>query len=193
MTSALNGLKFVGTSIPDSPAVGVLAAAAQVRSSITALFAFATAVGTVACREVAPGACLPERGVEVWVERRFPPTVQLADTVFASLSIAITPDSLRRLPTGSMISVIIAGPASAPLPDTVRVLSAELPFGQALWRGDQLRSGQYTAEMTTTGYGAGPHAFSLAPGERVEVEARLHHSATCEPDTAGLDGERDPR
>lgn len=155
------------------------------------LFAVATAFGAVACRESTLGTtCLPEGGVEVWVERRFPPTVQLADTAFASLSLSIARDSLRRVPTGAMISVIIAGPASAPLPDTVRVLSAELPSGQSLWRGDQLRSGRYTAMLTTTGYAAGPHAFSLAPGERVEVEARLHRAATCEPDSTGTSGQQ---
>jgi hypothetical protein len=121
--------------------------------------------------------------VEVWVERRYPPTVQLADTAFGSLSITVSRDTLARLPDGSMISVVIAGPASADLPDTVRVLSAELPSGEALWRGDQLRPGQYTAELTTQGHAAGPRTFSIAPGERVEVEARLRQSG-CDPDTA---------
>ena len=82
-----------------------------------------------------------------------------------------------------MISVVIAGPTDTTPPDTVRVLSAELPAGGALWRGDQLRAGVYTAELTTTGYAAGPRTFAVAPGERVEVEARLHRAVTCEPDS----------
>jgi len=139
----------------------------------------------VACRETGVGAaCPPSPGVEVWVERRFPATVELADTAFASLSLTITRDSTVRLPTGSMISAVFAGPSAATVPDTVRVLSAELPSGTALWRGDQLRPGEYTAQLRTTGYAAGPRSFSLAPGERVEMEARLHHT-TCAGDSAG--------
>src|SRR5262245_31493802 len=44
----------------------------------------------LACRETGPAVtCQPSAGVEVWVERRFPPTVDLADTAFASLSLSI--------------------------------------------------------------------------------------------------------
>ena len=137
------------------------------------------------CREPGGGAaCPPSPGVEVWVERRFPPTVELADTAFASLSLTITRDSTVHLPAGAMISAVLAGPAAATLPDTVRVLAAELPSGTALWRGDQLRAGEYTAELRTTGYAAGPRSFALAPGERVEIVARLHHTA-CAGDSAG--------
>lgn len=139
----------------------------------------------LACRPpIRDNGCGPERGVEVWVERRYPPTVQLADTAFGSLSIAVSRDTLARLPEGSMISVIIAGPVATEQPDTVRVLSAEVPSGVALWRGDQVRPGQYTAELTTQGYAAGPRTFSIAAGERVEVEARLRQSGGCAPDTA---------
>jgi hypothetical protein len=121
--------------------------------------------------------------VEVWVERRFPPTVQVADTAFASLSIAILRDSIAGRES-SMVSVLIAGPTKAVQPDTVRVLSAELPSGGALWRGDQLRAGDYVAHLTAAGYAAGPRVLSLAPGERVEVEAALRQSASCEPESA---------
>ena len=139
----------------------------------------------MACRETGPAvACEPSPGVEVWVERRFPPTVQLADTAFASLSLSIPRDSTARLPAGAMMSAVIAGPSTAALPDTVRVLSAELPSGAALWRGDQLRAGEYTAELRSAGYAAGPRAFSLAPGERVEIEARLRHTM-CPGDSVG--------
>jgi hypothetical protein len=133
--------------------------------------------GGMACRETSlAAACLPSPGVEVWVERRFPPTVELADTAFASLSLSIARDSTARLPDGAVLSAVIAGPSTAPLPDTVRILSTEPPSGAALWRGDQLRAGEYTAQLRTAGYSAGPRAFSLAPGERVEIEARLHHT-----------------
>jgi hypothetical protein len=156
-----------------------------VSSRVTASFVSCLALVAMACRQpMRDAACVPERGVELWVERRFPPTVEVADTAFASLSIAIARDSTARLPEGSVISVVIAGPSGAPLPDTVRVLSAELPPGGSLWRGDQLRPGQYTAQLTTTGYAAGPRTFSLAGGERVEVEARLHQSSSCEAGSA---------
>ena len=146
--------------------------------------ALVAAVAGLACREPSQtDSCLPDRGTEVWVERRFPPTVQLADTAFASLSLSIDRDSIAHLPTGSMISVVIAGPGAAKLPDTVRVLTAKQAPGSALWRGDQLRPGEYTARLSTAGYAAGPRTFSLAPGERVEVEARPHHTSTCEQDT----------
>ena len=131
----------------------------------------------MACRETEPTVeCQPSPGAEVWVERRFPPMVPLADTAFASLSLSIARDSTARLPAGATISAVIAGPSTAPVPDTVRVLSAELPAGAALWRGDQLRAGEYTAELRSAGYAAGPRAFSLAPGERVEIEARLRQT-----------------
>ncbi|HEX6051294.1 MAG TPA: hypothetical protein VFZ21_18565 [Gemmatimonadaceae bacterium] len=153
-------------------------------SPLTASFVLSALGFAMACRPpLRDSGCVPERGVEVWVERRFPPTVQLADTAFGSLSIAVSRDSLAQRAEGSMISVVIAGPAAAELPDTVRVLSAELPSGGALWRGDQLRPGQYTAELSTQGYAAGPRTFSIAAGERVEVEARLRQRASCDPDT----------
>ena len=149
-----------------------------------ASFVITIAVVATACQQAQrPGECLPERGVEAWVERRFPPTVELADTAFASLSLSIARDSTASLPTGSMISVIIAGPASATHPDTVRVLAAERTLGSSLWRGDQLRAGAYTAALSANGYVAGPRSFSLAPGERVEVEARLRQRADCERDS----------
>ena len=144
----------------------------------------------MACREAGPaGACQPSAGVEVWVERRFPSTVELADTAFASLSLSIARDSTARLPAGATISAVIAGPSTAPLPDTVRVLSAELPSRAALWRGDQLRPGEYTAHLRTAGYTAGPRAFSLAPGERVEIEARLRHTVCTGDSVRGSTGE----
>ena len=154
-------------------------------SRLTASFISCLALVAPACRQAFRDApCLPDRGVEVWVERRFPPTVEVADTAFASLSIAIARDSTARLPEGTTLSVVIAGPVAAAVPDTVRVLSAEVPPGRWLWRGDQLRAGQYTAHLTTTGYAAGPRTFSLGRGERVEIEARLHQSTTCEPENA---------
>ena len=144
----------------------------------------------MACRETEPAvACQPSPGVEVWVERRFPPTVDLADTAFASLSLSIARDSTPRLPAGATISAVIAGPSSAPLPDTVRVISAELPSGAALWRGDQLRAGEYTAELRSADYAAGPRAFSLAPGERVEIEARLRQTECGGDSVRGSAGE----
>ena len=147
----------------------------------------------VACGDAGVGdACPPSYRVEVWVERRFPPTVPLADTAFASISLTITRDSTVRLPTGAMISAVLAGPAAATLPDTVRVLSAELPSGTALWRGDQLRPGEYTAQLRTTGYAAGSRSFSLAPGERVEIEARLYHTG-CPGDSAGGSKDQESR
>ena len=132
----------------------------------------------VGCRETGFGtACPVSSGGEVWIERRFPPTVELADTAFASLSLSITQDSSARLPAGTMISAVIAGPSDAQLPDTVRVLSKEMHLGAALWRGDQLRPGEYTAQLRAADYSAGPRAFSLVPGERVEIEIRLQHTA----------------
>jgi hypothetical protein len=158
----------------------------HVSSRLTTTLVVTTSIVT-ACRQQQPertADCLPERGVEVWVERRFPPTVQVADTAFASLSITIARDSVAPLPDGSMISVVIAGPSAAPLPDTVRVLSAEQPSGASLWRGDQLRPGRYTAQLSNAAQVAGPRSFALAPGERVEIETRLHQAATCSPDSA---------
>ena len=155
------------------------------RASLTASFVIANAVAATACKQAQRAAdCVPEHGVEVWVERRFPPTVELADTAFASLSVSIALDSTSPLPAGSMISVIIAGPSTAPTPDTVRVLASERTVGASLWRGDQLRAGVYTAALSATGHAAGPRSFSLAPGERVEVEARLRQSTTCDSDSA---------
>ena len=150
----------------------------------------AVAWSGVACREPDfDAACPPSHDVEVWVERRFPSIVELADTAFASMSLTIARDSAVRLATGAMISAVIAGPSAATLPDTVRVLSAELPSGTALWRGDQLRPGEYTAQLRTTGYAAGPRAFLLAPGERVEIEARLHQTMCADGDS--VRGSRD--
>ena len=116
----------------------------------------------------------------MWVERRQPPAAAPADSTFASLSIATSRDSLARLPAGSVISLVIAGPAGSTPPDTVRLLTAEEPDGGPLWRGSELRPGEYTAQLTTPGYAAGPRTFRLNPGERAELEVRLHRTSTCD-------------
>lgn len=174
-------MKFESSAV-DSPDRRRPRTLAHVSSRLTAAFVVGITVVATTCRQPERSQeCLTDRGVEVWVERRFPPTVQVADTAFASLSLTVTRDSTAPFPDGSMISVVIAGPAAAELPDTVRVLSAEQPSGRSLWRGDQLKAGQYTAQLSTAGYVAGPRLFSLAPGERVEMETRLRQAATCPP------------
>jgi hypothetical protein len=150
-------------------------------------FALAAAVtlAGIGCRPSSPpDDCVPTPGTEIWVERRQPPAAGTSDTAYASLSIAMARDSVDRLPAGTMISLVIAGPSSATPPDTVRLLTAEDPTGLPLWRGDALRPGQYTAELTTSGFAAGPRTFTLAPGERAEVEVRVHRTSGCANDTA---------
>ena len=138
---------------------------------------------SLACRAGAPevASCTPTVTPEVWVERRFPATKTVADTSRASLAVALgqTTDSLDRLPARSMVSLLIAGPASAERPDTVRLLAAEDPERTPLWRGDQVRPGTYVASMRTQGYDAGPREFTIAPGERVEMEVTMHHATGC--------------
>jgi len=138
---------------------------------------------SLACRAGAPegAACTPTVTPEVWVERRFPATKTVEDTTRASLAVVLgqSADSLDRLPARSMISLLIAGPASAERPDTVRLMTAEEPERTPLWRGDQVRPGTYVASMTTQGYDAGPREFTIAPGERVEMEVTMHHTTGC--------------
>jgi hypothetical protein len=127
-------------------------------------------------------ACTPTTTPEVWVERRFPRATPPKDTSMkASLAIRLaeSADSLDRLPPRSMISVIIAGPAAAERPDTVRLITAEEPDRAPLWRGDQLRPGTYTANLTMQQYAAGPHRFVVAPGERIEMDVTMHHTTPC--------------
>lgn len=141
-------------------------------------------IAAIGCRpESRNETCVPMPGTEIWVERRQSAAAGMSDTTHATLSIAMAPDSVARLPQGTMISVVIAGPLSATPPDTVRLLTAEDPTGLPLWRGDALRPGQYTAELTTSGFAAGPRTFALAPGERAEVEVRLHPTTGCAADT----------
>ena len=142
------------------------------------------ASATLACRNSAPekASCTPTVTPEVWVERRFPAPSGTRDTTRASLSIGIAgSDSVDRLPPRSMISVVIAGPVAAERPDTVRLITAEQPNRAPLWRGDQVRPGTYVASLTTKGYDAGPREFPVSPGERVEVDVKLHHAGGCAP------------
>jgi len=144
---------------------------------------------TVACRNSTPevAACTPTVTPEVWVERRFPaPGRAASDTTLASVSLGIAQsvDSLGRIPPGSMISLLIAGPVAAERPDTVRLISAEAPNRVPLWRGDRVRAGVYVARLTTQGYEAGPRQFHVAPGERVEIDVNLHHTSGCAATTA---------
>ena len=143
----------------------------------------ALGVASLACRAGAPevSSCTPTVTPEVWVERRFPVAKTVSDTTRASLSVGLgqSADSLGRLPPRSMISLLIAGPASAERPDTVRLISAEEPERKPLWRGDQVRPGTYVASLTTQGYNAGPREFAIAPGERVEMEVKMHHASGC--------------
>jgi len=126
-------------------------------------------------------ACTPTVTPEVWVERRFAPTKPARDTsAKGSLAVRLAQtDSLERFPPRSMISVLIAGPAAAERPDTVRLITAEEPDRAPLWRGDQLRPGTYFASLTMQDYAAGPHQFVVAPGERIEMEVRMHHTSAC--------------
>lgn len=125
-------------------------------------------------------ACTPDVTPEVWVERRFPAAAAKDSTTKASLAIRIAPgDSAARLPPRSMISVLIAGPSAAQMPDTVRLITAEEPDGAPLWRGDQVRPGTYMASLTMQSYSAGPHELVIAPGERIELDVRMHHRTGC--------------
>ena len=145
---------------------------------------------SVGCRgaEAPPrtAACTPKVTPEVWVERHHPAARSVTDTTRASLSVGLgqSADSLDRLPAGVMISLLIAGPAAAERPDTVRLMTAKEPDPAPLWRGDQVRPGSYVASLTTQGYEAGPRTFTIAPGERVEVEVKMRHVSGCPPAAA---------
>ena len=139
---------------------------------------------SMACRGTeAPrtAACTPTVTPEVWVERHFPASRTVTDTARASLAVGLgqSADSLDRLPPGVMVSLLIAGPATAERPDTVRLITAEQPDRAPLWRGDQVRPGSYVASLTTQGYDAGPRSFTIAPGERVEMEVKMRHVSGC--------------
>ena len=137
---------------------------------------------------IAAAACRAERVVQQpcdrgavmgkWAERREPPA-GAADTTRASLSLTLTPppDSIDRLPPRTMISLVIAGPAGAERPDTVRLLAAETPSGP-LWSGNDLRPGTYSASLTTDGFAAGPREFAVAGGERLQIDVAM--GRTCD-------------
>ena len=144
--------------------------------SLSSIIAIAAACRT---ERVEPkSACISGSPAESWTEQRTP-AVGAADTARASLSLTLTAplDSLDKLPTGAMISLLIAGPAGAERPDTVRLLGAEVPGGP-LWSGNDLRPGTYSASLTTNGFAAGPKEFALAPGEQVRLEAGM--GRTCD-------------
>lgn len=125
-------------------------------------------------------ACVPTVTPEVWVERRLPVPAVKDTGAKASLALRLAPgDSIDGLPPRSMIAVLIAGPAAAERPDTVRLITAEDPDRAPLWRGDQLRPGRYAASLTMERYAAGPHEFVVAPGERMEMDVKMHHATTC--------------
>jgi hypothetical protein len=132
-----------------------------------------------ACRteRVDPQSCVAGIVQDKWVERRTP-APGAADTARAALSVTLTtpPDSIDRPPSGAMMSLLIAGPIGAERPDTVRLLTAEVPGGP-LWSGNELRAGTYSASLTTDGFDAGAREFALAPGERLELQAAM--ARTC--------------
>lgn len=140
----------------------------------------ALVVSSAACRteRIEPQSCVAGIVQDKWVERRTP-AAGVADTVRAALSMTLTSrgDSLDRLPSGAMISLVIAGPAGAERPDTVRLLTA-VPGGP-LWSGSDLRPGTYSATLTTDGFRAGPREFVAGPGERVELDVTM--GRTCDP------------
>ena len=142
---------------------------------------FPLVVSSAACRaeRVEPQSCVAGVVQDKWVERRTPAS-GAADTTRAALSMTLTSpiDSVDRLPSGTMISLVIAGPVGAERPDTVRLLTAEVAGG-ALWSGSDLRPGTYSASLTTDGFRAGPHEFVAGPGERVELDVTL--ARTCDP------------
>ena len=158
----------------------VVSSSSVFRTGALAVIALVT-VGACRTERVEPTACVPGTVRDNWVDRRTPATAA-SDTTPAALSLTVTTpsDSLDRLPAGSTISLLIAGPNAAERPDTVRLLAAEVPDGP-LWGGTDLRPGTYSASLTADGFAAGPHEFTLAPGERLQLEATL--GRTCEAST----------
>ena len=144
-------------------------------SRIGLLMVSALAVSSAACRaeRVEPTRCVPGVLQDKWSEQRTT-AAGAADTTRASLSLTLTAplDSLDGRASGAMISLLIAGPAGAERPDTVRLLTADVTGGP-LWSGNDLRPGTYFASLTTDGLAAGPREFTLAPGERVELQAAM--------------------
>ena len=133
-----------------------------------------------ACRaeRVEPKSCVAGVVQDSWTEHRTPgagPT----DSTPASLSLTLTSpvDSTERLPSGAMISLVIAGPLGVERPDTVRLLAAEIPGGP-LWSASDLKPGRYSASLTTDGFAAGPKEFTLTPGEQLRMEAVM--GRTCD-------------
>ena len=118
-------------------------------------------------------ACTPGVVQDKWTERRAAAT-GVADTARGSLSMMLTTpiDSLDRVPSGATISLVIAGPTGAERPDTVRMVTADVPGGP-LWSGSDLRPGAYSASLTTDGFAAGPREFSIAAGEKVEIDVGM--------------------
>ena len=117
--------------------------------------------------------CTPGVVQDKWTERRTPAS-GVTDTARASLAVTLTAplDSLDRWPSGAMISLVIAGPLGAERPDTVRLLTADVPGGP-LWSGADLRPGNYAATLKADGFAAGPREFSMAPGEKVDLDVGM--------------------
>ena len=154
------------------------------RTCVVAVSSLAVLI-SVGCRaeRVEPkAACTPGTVQDKWTERRTAAT-GVADTARASLSMTLVAplDSLDRLPSGATISLVIAGPTGAERPDTVRMLTADVPGGP-LWSGSDLRPGAYSASLTTDGFAAGPREFSIAAGEKVEIDVGM--GRTCESSAA---------
>jgi hypothetical protein len=150
------------------------------RRSLVAALACIGAACTASPVPEKTAACVPTVTPEVWVERRFPAMAMKDTSAKGSLAVRLAPgDSIDRLPPRSMIAVLIAGPAAAERPDTVRLITAEDPDRAPLWRGDQLRPGRYSASLTMERYAAGPHEFAIAPGERMEIDVKMHLATAC--------------
>ena len=146
----------------------------------TRLIVVLVAVGPSACRTAAEHSCVPERGAEVWVERRYPaPTLE--STAPASLaSLRLGPDTTPAVMAARQPRVWIIGPAGTARPDTI-LGGGRSPQGHVGLpsAAGTLRPGRYRVRLIEIGWVGATRDIVFGAGERVDLEVELRRAAYC--------------
>lgn len=141
--------------------------------------AYLAAAALCACRTPAAHTCVPERGAEVWVERRYP-AARPAGTLPAALtSFRLGADTPSSVMPARQARVWIIGPASATPPDTI--IGGSDAEGR-LWlpaTAQALKPGTYRIRLIDIGWAGATRDVWFGPGERVELEVQMRRAAYC--------------
>ena len=144
------------------------------------LAAVLAAPAVAACRTATPRACFPERGAEIWVERRYPAASPPPTAPAVLSSFRLGPDTTPAVMAARQARVWIIGPTNTGVPDTI-IGGSSGPEGRLLLpaAARALRPGSYRIRLIDIGWLGTTRDLWFDPGERVDLEVQMRQAAYC--------------